>query len=298
MTLTSPRSNRGHRSTARLAYTVRTTGSAVAALFLFLSPALVWPQTTSTDKQSGTTNQQQTQQSGSTQDAASPPDSNRRPKPKKAVSAPGQVATQDDKKKDNSAGQQTDRILWIAPNFNAVSADTHLPPLTARGKYIIAMKDSVDYSSFVWAGIMASQSMALNTYPELHHGAAGYARYYWRAFADQASGAFFTEAFVPVLTHEDPRYFTLGHGNVFHRIGYSLSRVILTPTDSGRITFNFSEVLGNGMEAGVANMYYPPQERGLSKTAENWGTGIESAALNNIVKEFWPDIRKKVLRRK
>ena len=29
-----------------------------------------------------------------------------------------------------------------------------------------------------------------------------------------------------------------------------------------------------------------------------WGTQMESAALNNIVKEFWPDIRHKILRGK
>jgi hypothetical protein len=127
---------------------------------------------------------------------------------------------------------------------------------------------------------------------------AGYGRYYWRAFADQASGAYFTEAIVPVVTHEDPRYYTRGHGGFFRRAGYALSRVVVTPTDSGGTTFNFSEIVGNGMEAGLSNLYYPPQERGMRKTAENWGAQIEPAALNNIVKEFWPDIRHKILRQK
>jgi hypothetical protein len=39
------------------------------------------------------------------------------------------------------------------------------------------------------------------------------------------------------------------------------------------------------MEAGLSNLYYPPQERGLRKTAENWGAQLESTALNNIIKE-------------
>jgi hypothetical protein len=262
------------------------------------SPALVRSQTIAPDKQSGVAVQQQTQQSSSTQETTPKSDASTKPKTKKTDSTPGPAQNPDGQKPDTSTGKQTDRMFWVVPNFAAVSADVKPPPLTAKGKYIIAMKDSVDYSSFVWAGFLAGQSMALNSYPELGHGTAGYARYYWRAFADQASGAFFTEAFVPALTHEDPRYFTLGHGNVFRRTGYALSRVVLTPTDSGRITFNFSEVLGNGLEAGVANLYYPPEERGLSKTAEGWATGLESAALNNIIKEFWPDIRKKFLRQK
>jgi len=168
----------------------------------------------------------------------------------------------------------------------------------AHEKFVIAMHDSVDYSSFVWAGLVAAQSMALRAYPELRNGPAGYGRYYWRAFADQASGAFFTEAIVPALTHEDPRYYTLGHGGFFRRTGYALSRVVITRKDSGAKTFNYSEVGGNIMEAGLSNLYYPPEERGFKKTAQNCGTQLEAAALNNIAKEFWPDIRRHVFRQK
>jgi hypothetical protein len=50
--------------------------------------------------------------------------------------------------------------------------------------------------------------------------------------------------------------------------------------------------------SGLSNLSYPPQERGLHKTGENGGTGLESAALNNIIKEFWPDIRHNLLRQK
>jgi hypothetical protein len=56
--------------------------------------------------------------------------------------------------------------------------------------------------------------------------------------------------------------------------------------------------VGNGLEAGLSNLYYPPEERGFRKTAENFGSQIEAASLNNIIKEFWPDIRRKMLRQK
>jgi hypothetical protein len=189
-------------------------------------------------------------------------------------------------------------MFGVVPNFAAVSADTQLPPLTARGKFLLATQDSGDYSSFIWAGILAGQSMALNSDPELHQGLKGYSRYYWRAFADQASGAFFTEAIIPALTHEDPRYYTLGHGGFFHRAGYALAQVIVTKTDSGGRSFNYSEIVGNGMEAGLSNLYYPSEERSLHNTAVNFVAQLEAASLNNLVREFWPDIRHKFLRKK
>jgi hypothetical protein len=203
-----------------------------------------------------------------------------------------------EKKKPGDRGRQTNRILWVAPNFAAVSSDTQLPPLTTKAKFKLASQDSFDYTGFVWTGILAAQSYAMDQYPEFGHGAMAYGRYYWRGLIDGTSGTYFTEAIVPVLTHEDPRYYTLGHGGFFRRFGYALSRAVVTKTDSGGTSFNFSEVGGNALEAGLSNAYYPPEERGLTKTAENWGAQMESAALNNIAKEFWPDFRRRVLRQK
>jgi hypothetical protein len=81
-------------------------------------------------------------------------------------------------------------------------------------------------------------------------------------------------------------------------MSYAISRTFVTKTDSGGSAFNWSEVAGNGLEAGLSNLYYPPQERGLSQTALNWGTQMESAVLNHVFQEFWPDIRKTILRQK
>jgi hypothetical protein len=265
-------------------------------LILLLSPALLLSQTADKSNQNGAAPGQGTSPPNSAQSPPSQAGSSAASKLETQPAPPAQGPLPSAPVANPTAGQQTKRILWIAPNFAAVSANTTLPPLTARGKFHLAMDDSVDYSSFVWAGILAGQSMALRSYPELHEGAAGYGRYYWRAFADQASGSFFSEALVPALTREDPRYYTLGHGTYFRRAIYALSQVVITKTDSGGESFNLAEILGDGMEAGLANVYYPPQERGLTKTAESWGEGIESAAANNLLKEFWPDIHDALVR--
>jgi hypothetical protein len=276
---------------------VRKAGSAALVLFLFLPSALVWPQTALPANPSDPEPEQPTQQSGSTGDPTWLVDAGSDSNPQTAL-APSVVPAPAGQGADNSGNKQTKRMFWVVPNFAAVSADTTLPPLSVRDKFTLARQDSVDYSSFVWAGLQAAQSMALRSDPALGHGLAGYTRYYWRAFVDQASGSFFTEAIVPALTHEDPRYYTLGHRGFFRRAGYALSQVVLTRADSGGVSFNYSEIVGNGMEAGVANLYYPAEERGLRKTAENWATQLEAAALNNIVREFWPDIRHNILRQK
>ena len=275
-------------------------------LLIVLSGA-VSAQTSLPDAPSSALISQQDQQSGSEREPSSQsqPGTNTKPQINCApqsgsgtVAVPDQAASPQDKP-DDSKGKQTKRMLWVVPNFGAVSANTQLPPMSTREKFVLAAHDSVvDYSSFTWAGILAGQAMLLNSDPELGHGIAGYGRYYWRTFTDGVSGTFFTEAIVPSIAHEDPRYYTMEQGGFFRRTGYSISRAFLTKTDSGRTRFNFSEVVGNALEAGLSNAYYPPQERGLSQTATNWGTQMESAVLNHIFQEFWPDIRRNVFRRK
>jgi hypothetical protein len=272
--------------------------SSAVVLFLLLSPAFARPQTAAPEKQSAAPPEQQTQPSGSSDVSATQSETATQAKPETPAPTSAQLATRADQEIDTSEGQQTKRMFGVIPNFAAVSARTEVPALTAKGKFWLATQDSVDYSSFIWTGVQAGQSMALRSYPELGHGAAGYSRYYWRAFVDQASGSYFTEAIVPALTHEDPRYYTLGYGGFFRRAEYALSQVVLTRKDSGRTSFNYSEIVGNGMEAGLANLYYPAQERSLHNTAVNWASQLEGAALNNLFREFWPDIRRKFFQQK
>jgi len=278
--MTRARPNSKH--SFRVRYSWRFAGTLVLLLSLFLTPALAWPQATEPQKPADPPLDQQTLESGRSGASATLP----------------YAPTSATRNSDSTEGQQTKRMFGVVPNFSSVSADTQLPPLTARGKFWLATQDSVDYSSFIWAGMLAGQSMAVKSYPELRQGLKGYSRYYWRAFADQASGAFFTEAIIPALTHEDPRYYTLGHGGFFHRAGYALAQVVVTKTDSGGRSFNYSEIVGNGMEAGLSNLYYPPEERSLHNTAMNCIAQLEAASLNNLVREFWPDIRHKFLRKK
>ena len=190
----------------------------------------------------------------------------------------------------SAEGKQSKRILWIFPNYRAVSANMQLPPLSLKEKFWLATQDSFDYSSFVSAGMMAGASQANKSYPEFGQGAKGYGRYFWHAVADQAVGNYLTEAIVPAVTHEDPRYYTLGHGGFFKRTGYAVSRLLITRTDSGRRTFNLSEIVGNGAGAGISDLYYPSRERTWTKTGQKWVTQIALDGVFNIVKEFWPDI--------
>ena len=190
----------------------------------------------------------------------------------------------------NPGDQQTTRILGILPNFRSVNADVKLPPESVKEKFVTASEDSFDYSSIFIPLAIAGWSLHENSVPEFGGGGVGFGRYLWHAVVDQTTENFFVEAIVPSITHEDNRYYTLGHGGFIKRTGYALSRAVVTRSDSGREVFNASEVFGAGASAGISNLYYPTAERSFSNTGSQWGLDIGIDAASFVVKEFWPDI--------
>jgi hypothetical protein len=200
--------------------------------------------------------------------------------------------------KETNQSKQTKRILYIVPNFRAVSADQQLPPQTVKDKFTTAALDSVDYSSFIFVAIQAGIAEARNATPEFQEGWPGYGRYYWHTYADYVNENLWVEFLLPAALHQDSRYYTLGHGGFAKRLAYSVSRVAITRTDSGHETFNASEIVGAGAAAGISSLYYPSQERTFSKTYQLWFTSIAIDAGSSLFKEFWPDINNKIFHQK
>lgn len=195
-------------------------------------------------------------------------------------------------------GRQTKRILYIVPNFRAVSADQHLPPQTVKEKFKTAMLDSVDYSSFIFVGAQAGVAMASDSYREFGQGAKGYGRYYWHTLADTINENTWVEFIIPSVLHQDTRYYTLGKGPFVKRVGYAFSRVAITRTDSGHRAINYSEIVGAGAASGVSNLYYPSPERTLTKTYQRWITYLAIDGGVFVFKEVWPDINNAIFHQK
>jgi len=198
---------------------------------------------------------------------------------------------------DPSKPQQTKRILGIMPNFNAVSADTILPPQTPKEKFVIAAKNSFDYSSFLIAAIQSGVNFANDSYPEFGHGAEGFGKYYYHNLLDTADENFMVAGLYPVLFHQDNRYYTLGHGGFRKRALYAATRVLITRRDNGHKTFNASEIIGAGSAAGISSLYYPEAYRDWTKIGQKWLTSVIIDAANfTFIKEFWPDVNKRLSR--
>lgn len=199
---------------------------------------------------------------------------------------------------ESGTPQQTQRILGVMPNFNAITADTKLPPQSARDKFVLAARNSFDYSSFALTAIQSAISMASDSYPEFHQGAAGYGRYYWHTLLDTADENFMVGGAGPAIFHQDSRFYTLGHGGFRKRALYAATRVLITRSDAGNQTFNFSEIVGAGAASGASSLYYPSVYRTWTKVGQKWLTSCVIDSASYVFKEYWPDINHRIFHTK
>lgn len=188
------------------------------------------------------------------------------------------------------------RIFGVLPNYRTANSSAAFMPLTVKQKFYIGYKDSVDYPVFPLAGAFAGLAQLTDQHAAFGQGMVGYAHRFGTALADQDIGNFMTESIMPSLFHTDPRYFRLGYGRKWHRLGYAATRIFVAPTDSGHQTFNFGEVIGNAAAAGIANVYYPG-ERGLYDNAQRFYTQLATDSFSQVLKEFWPDIKRWYVRK-
>jgi hypothetical protein len=190
------------------------------------------------------------------------------------------------------------RVLGVIPANKIVpTSSPAIEPLTPRGKFKLAFKDTVDPFTFASAGFYAGIAQWQNDYQAYGQGAQGYGKRFGAAYADQAIGNYFTEAIMPVVLKQDPRYFRLGTGSKLTRLRYAVSRTLVTRTDSGKSRFNGSEFLGNAAAAGLSTLYYPAAQRTAGEVAEKLGLQVIGDTAFNVLIEFWPDMRRTIFRK-
>ncbi len=215
-----------------------------------------------------------------------------------------------DKAGKDANGKPNDRLFFALPNYLSVENAGKVPPLTAKQKFVLVGRGAFDKVQLPWYGALAALSQAENSEPAFGQGWEGYGKRFGTAAADGTIENFIVGAVLPSLLHQDPRFFQSEEGSFGHRAGYAVTRIFVTRTDSGHHQFNFSEVVGSAMSASISTFsYHPrstyvstptnprlfiPSDRTLSNTAKVWGTQVGYDTITIVIKEFWPDLHRKM----
>jgi hypothetical protein len=125
-----------------------------------------------------------------------------------------------------------------------------------------------------------------NRFPGYGGGIQGYGKRYGADYATNFIGAMIGDVALPVLFHQDPRYFLKGSGSFGSRAMYAMSRTFIVRGDNKRPQFAYSRILGDLAAGAIANTYYPESNRGAALVFESAGIDMAGNASVNLIREF------------
>jgi len=196
----------------------------------------------------------------------------------------------------DSKSKSSERIFGVVPAYNITDAQS-AQALTPRQKFGLFAKGALDPFPVVAYALQAGVSQASDTHNGYGQGFAGYGKRFGAAILDGTSARFFGAYAFPSLLRQDPRYFRKGDGSAWSRVGYSITRGLVTRADSGKSQPNWSNLFGKFAAAGLSNLYYPAEDRGPDLTLTRVAISLSYQTLGNFAIEFWPEIHRKLFGR-
>jgi len=185
------------------------------------------------------------------------------------------------------------RMFKVLPNYKTVNDPSQpVTPIGAKQKFGLVLH-YFDPFTYGFTGVQAGIQQWSNAQKGYGQGVEGYYKRYGADFTDAFTNELFTVGVFPTLLHEDPRYFRKGSGGGLHRTMYAISRVFVARTDSGHQRYNFSELFGNLSSGAISNLYYPSADRRVEDILTRTVFQMGYDAMFNVLKEFYPDLKKK-----
>lgn len=193
--------------------------------------------------------------------------------------------------------EEHQRIARIVPAFN-VTYHSDAVSLNPAQKFELQFHAAIDPYTFSIALIVAGLSEAGDTNSGFGWGPSGFAKRAGAAYGDNVIGHTFGNAILPSLLHQDPRYFSLGHGSIPHRFFYSIATAFICKHDNtGKWEPNYSNVLGNMIGGEISTLYYPKSKSNAAQAIDTGLTVTFEGAFGSVLQEIWPDISRKFFHR-
>ncbi len=169
------------------------------------------------------------------------------------------------------------------------------PPLPAGTKMSIALHSIVSPGGFALNVASAGISHATDSRPHFGTDSAGFGERVGSTVYRSSVKSLFGYGILPVVFHDDPRYYVLGDAVPFKkRLVYAGTRVLITRKDSGARGVNWPQLLAPVVSQGSANGFYPARDQDVTKTVTGILVSYATTAGTNAAKEFSADIRRKL----
>ena len=195
------------------------------------------------------------------------------------------VLTRDEIAEEELRLEEKQRLLGFIPNFYT-SYVWNAAPLSRKQKLRLSVRSITDPYVFARVGLQAGVQQVRGTYPEYGDDVGGYFTRFASDYGDALAGRLIGSALLPIVFHQDPRYFYRGTGGVKRRIVHALLASVVARSDKGGVVPNYTRTLGNFSAGYLSRVWHPDTDNGLSLAFENMFIGIGESAGRNLLQEF------------
>jgi hypothetical protein len=167
-------------------------------------------------------------------------------------------------------------------------------PMTWQQKGYLALHDLADPGNVGTILGISAITIGADSHSAYGPGLKGFGKIVGVSLLQDATAQFFGEFAIPVIAHQDPRYFRMPHAPLPKRIIYSLSRTVISRSDSGHSIPNYGTLLSYPISAEIDNLYVPGIHPDGPSTVARIFTGYGLDPVNNLLNEFLPDVAARV----
>jgi hypothetical protein len=163
-------------------------------------------------------------------------------------------------------------------------------PMTWQQKGYLALHDLADPVNFGTILGISAITVGADSHSAYGPGLKGFGKSVGVSYLQDATGQFFGAFAIPVIAHQDPRYFRMPHARFTKRLVYSISRTVVSRSDSGQSIPNYATLLNYPIGAELANLYVPGIHPDGPSTVKRIFTGYALDPVNSLINEFLPDV--------
>jgi hypothetical protein len=206
---------------------------------------------------------------------------------------PAAEKSQHEKAEEQIKEQEKQRTAGILPAFN-VSYRSDAVSLSPGQKMRLAFRSAIDPVTIATGFLVAGYHEGMHDDVGFPWGIKGNGERSGAAYLDDFDGTMIGNGILPVILHQDPRYFRMGHGATSRRFLYALAASVICKHDNtGKWEPNYSNVAGNFISGEISNLYYPPNDSGTGQAITNGMIVTAEGGVASIFQEFWPDVSRK-----
>ena len=187
--------------------------------------------------------------------------------------------------------------LVLLASVGLAEADPHVnsrlsfQPLSKQEKFDYFVQHTFAKEDILERSALAGIAQWRDSPPEWGQGLAGYGRRLGSNFG-QYSIKKTLQFSIGAALREDPRYFASAEHGFWRRTYHAVAHTLIVRNDHNRRVFSVGRLSGTLGGSFISRTWHPERQQTVGNALRNAGVSLSAEASWNVLREFWPEIKR------